>query len=247
MKNIRFLIVDDEPLAHELLENLLQSIPHFECIGHFYDAISVQYFLKRDTPDLIFLDVDMPGLNGLELLKSIDEKINVIIVTGHRKYAMKSFDPRVIDFLLKPVRVEKLKIALQKFIDKNKKQDYYDNIESKIKSHNESINYFFAKNDAGKFEKVLFSDIVMVTKDYNDLNLVIKDGSKLHTPYNLNCYQAILPEKEYVRVSKCSVVRKDCIINHTDSTCTLNVDNSKPIKITKRYIHEVNKQNKLVN
>ena len=247
MKNIRYLIVDDEPLPHELLENLLHPIPHFECIGHFYDAISAQYFLKKDTTDLIFLDIDMPGINGLELLKSIDEKINVIIVSAHRKYAMKSFDSRVIDFLLKPVRSKNLNIAIQKVIEKIKKQDYFDNIELKNKLLNDSVNYIFAENDAGKFEKVLFSDIVMVTRNYNDINIVIKDGSVLYTPNNLNFYQGILPEKEYVRANKSYVVRKDCIINYNESTSILNVFNSKPIKITKHYIQEIIKQLKLLN
>ena len=131
---------------------------------------------------------------------------------------------------------------MQKFIDKNIKQEYFENIESKIKLLNDSVNYIFAKNDTGKFEKILFSDIVMVTKDYNDINLVIKDGSVLHTPNNLNCYQGIFPEKDFVRANKSSIVRKDCIINYNESTFTLNVFNAEPIKITKHYIQEVNKQ-----
>lgn len=125
---MKTLIVDDERLARKELISLLASYPEIEIIGECANAEEALEAIKNEHPDLVFLDVQMPGMNGFELLKKLDDVPQVIFVTAFDEYAMKAFEVNAIDYLLKPVETHRLTEAIQKLIKNNE-------LESKIESH----------------------------------------------------------------------------------------------------------------
>lgn len=124
---MKTLIVDDERLARKELINLLSAHPEIEIIGECANADEAIAAIKEHNPDLVFLDVQMPGMNGFELLKKLDEVPQVIFVTAFDEYAMKAFEVNAIDYLLKPVESHRLTEAIQKLIKNN-------DLESKLES-----------------------------------------------------------------------------------------------------------------
>lgn len=124
---MKTLIVDDERLARKELINLLSSYPEIEIIGECANAEEALEAIKSNNPDLVFLDVQMPGMNGFELLKKLDDVPQVIFVTAFDEYAMKAFEVNAIDYLLKPVETHRLTEAIQKLLKNNE-------LENKIES-----------------------------------------------------------------------------------------------------------------
>lgn len=124
---MKTLIVDDERLARKELINLLSAHPEIEIIGECANADEAISAIKEHNPDLVFLDVQMPGMNGFELLKKLDEVPQIIFVTAFDEYAMKAFEVNAIDYLLKPVESHRLSESIQKLIKNN-------DLESKLES-----------------------------------------------------------------------------------------------------------------
>ncbi len=120
MKKTRCLIVDDEPLALDALAALIGKIPSLEIRGKCRDAVEALQILHRESVDLIFLDIHMPELTGLEMLRSMDNPPSVIFTTAYREYAVEAFELDVIDYLVKPVSLERLVKAVNRYYDRIK-------------------------------------------------------------------------------------------------------------------------------
>ena len=112
---VRCLIIDDEPIARRVLKNHLAKVEGFRVEGECSHALEGFSLLQRVAPDLLFLDIQMPQLNGLDFLRSLHRKPRVIIVSAHRDYALEGFELDVVDYLLKPVSFERFLKALDKF------------------------------------------------------------------------------------------------------------------------------------
>ena len=113
-QKLKALIVDDEPLAHKVILNFARDIPSLEIVGQAYLAIDALDFLKTNEVDLIFLDIQMPKLKGLDFLRILDKPPLVIITSAHQEYALESYDLDVCDYLLKPFRFDRFLKAVHK-------------------------------------------------------------------------------------------------------------------------------------
>jgi two-component system LytT family response regulator len=111
---LRAYLVDDEPLAIERLERLLASAEGLRIAGHAYDPVEALDFLNRESIDVLFLDIQMPGMNGFELLSRLNEQPFVIFTTAYDEYALRAFEVNSIDYLMKPIEPEQLARALKK-------------------------------------------------------------------------------------------------------------------------------------
>ena len=114
---IRCLIVDDEVLAQDVIEKYIESIPTLKLIGKCDHAMEAISFLHNNTVDLIFLDLNMPELNGLEMLRTLQNPPNVILTTAYSEYALESYEYGVVDYLLKPIKLERFIKAVNKVVD----------------------------------------------------------------------------------------------------------------------------------
>jgi len=116
MKKYNVLIVDDEPEARGLLAHYLENIPDCVLIGSCKNAVSAMQVISEHPVDLLLVDIHMPGLSGVELAKSIPRHIEVIFTTAHREYALEGFELMALDYLLKPISLDRFLKAIYKFI-----------------------------------------------------------------------------------------------------------------------------------
>lgn len=224
--NFKCLIVDDEPLAIKLIKNHLSHLDDFIIIGEARNALEALKILENNQVDLIFLDINMPKITGIELLKSLQNPPKVIIISAHKEYAIEGFDLDVVDYLLKPISfdrflkaVNKYKMAIQR-VDPEERNIPNNNIEGII-----SI------RDNKKIHNIRHEDILYIES--------LREYIKLHTQNNsimvkcaLSKIEENLPEEFFIRIHKSYIVA----INKVDLfTSTFVEINKKKIPIGRNF------------
>lgn len=132
------LIVDDEPLAQELMEEYVSKIPELELVGSCGNALEASSLLAKEKIDLLFLDINMPVIKGIDFFKNLVDKPHVIFTTAYREYALEGFEVSAVDYLLKPIVFERFFLAIQKFFKTVEKRGQ-NQIKEKKESENEDI------------------------------------------------------------------------------------------------------------
>lgn len=205
---MKCILIDDEPLARQGLQKSLSGISSVELLDSFSSAMDANDFLKDNAVDLIFLDIEMAALNGLEFARSLITKPLIIFITAYPQYALDSYEIDAIDYLVKPVRIERLLKSINKaenylkLLQKNNDEPEVASIEN---------DYVFIKSDR-RFVKIYFKEILYIEglKDY----VIIQTGSKkVLTAMNVKTIHAQLPQKNFTRVSKSFIVNTDHIIS----------------------------------
>lgn len=199
------IIVDDEPLAREAIELLVKEIPFLKLTGSFNNAASAAKFMEESLVDLIFLDIQMPGITGLEFAKTISKRTLIIFTTAYSEYALDSYEVDAIDYLIKPVDPTRFKKAVDKALSYHSLllQEEKENIESG------DDEYFFVKSER-KYFKVNFEDILFVEglKDYVILQL---NEQRIITHISLKAISELLPKRLFLRVNKSYIVNTEKI------------------------------------
>ncbi|MEO6454956.1 MAG: response regulator transcription factor [Ginsengibacter sp.] len=193
---IRCIAIDDEPLALDLLEDNISKVPFLQLVARCEDAIEAMKVMQEESIDLIFLDIQMPGLTGLQFIQSMAQKPMIILVTAYEKFALEGFNLDVTDYLVKPV-------ALDRFIKAcNKALEYYM-LKTKLSSN---IDYFFVNVDYSLL-KVVFADIMWIEglKDYIKIHL--RSSSKpIVTRMAMKSIEEVLPSSKFVRIHKSYII-----------------------------------------
>lgn len=200
------IIIDDEPLAREGMLLQLQDVPEVTVIGSFNGVKKAREFMEHAMVDLIFLDIQMPGITGLEFAATIPRNTLVIFTTAYSQYALQSYEVEAIDYLVKPVNKERLVKAIQKAAG-------YKNLLTGNNASMESIDAeFMLIKSERRFHKILFKDILYIEglKDYVVLYI---EENKIITAMNLKTIHGHLNPAMFARVSKSYLVN----INHIDS------------------------------
>ncbi|MWB95236.1 response regulator [Flavobacterium sp. GA093] len=207
------IIVDDEPLARKAIQKLVSQTENLEVIASFNGVEASREFLVKNTIDLIFLDIQMPGVNGIEFARTISKKTLVVFTTAFHEFASESYEVDAIDYLIKPVKLERFQKAVEK-AQTYCKLFHTDTIESNIE--NITDDYIFVRADRRMF-KVHFSDILFIEglKDYVVLYL---ENQKVITLMNIKTIHDLLPKSFFVRVSKSYIInvkKIDSVDNNT--------------------------------
>jgi DNA-binding LytR/AlgR family response regulator len=202
------IIVDDEPLARKAIQKLVYQTENLEVIASFNGADATSEFLKKNTVDLVFLDIQMPGVNGIEFARTIPKETLVIFTTAFHEFASESYEVDAIDYLIKPVKLERFQKAVEK-AQTYCKLFHTDPIDSNIE--NITDDYIFVRADRRMF-KVYFSDVLYIEglKDYVVLYL---ENQKVITLMNIKTIHDLLPKNFFVRVSKSYIIN----VNKIDS------------------------------
>ena len=195
------IIVDDEPLARQGLEMTVAGISSLELRGSFSNALAANDFLRKERIDLLFLDINMPELSGLDFLRSLAEAPLVIFTTAYPQYALESYELDAIDYLVKPIRIERFVKAVNKaahHLQLLKQEGEHNDVETI------GEDYVFIKADK-KFFKIYFKDILFIEglKDYVIIHTI---DNKIITSMNVKTIGAQLPESIFARVSKSYIV-----------------------------------------
>ncbi|GEC80062.1 LytR/AlgR family response regulator transcription factor [Flavobacterium aquatile] len=207
------IIVDDEPLAREAIQMLIEQTDNLNLIGSFNSPDAASQFLINNEVDLIFLDIQMPGINGIEFAKTIPKETFVIFTTAFSEFATDSYEVDAIDYLIKPVKLERF----QKGVDKA--QVYYKLFNADYANNNiENItdDYFFIKADR-KIVKIHFNDILFI-EGLKDYVVMHTENQKVITAMNIKTIHDQLPKNMFVRVSKSYIINAkkiDSVDNNT--------------------------------
>ncbi len=194
---MRCIIVDDEPLAHEILSDYILKIENLQLIANYTNPIEAFASIDKDQIELIFLDVQMPELTGIQFLKLLGNKCKVILTTAYTDYAYDGFEHNVIDYLLKPISFDRFSRAIQKI-------NSDDSDQKDLHQFDENKEQVFIKTEH-KIVRVNLSDILYVEglKDY--ISIYTKD-ERILTLMNMKKMEEILPSKRFMRVHKSYIV-----------------------------------------
>ena len=201
------MIVDDEPLAVKLLESFVAKTPELELLGSFTDSVEAINAIKEQQPNLLFLDIQMPDLNGMELAHMLPAATKVIFTTAFKEYAFESYEVSALDFLLKPIRYNKFLAAI------DKAKTFYAPRE---RVENTTI---FLKVD-GEYRQVALDKILYVSgmKDYVMFYL---EGERkaLITHLTMKAVEEMLPAQQFMRVHRSYIVALDKIRSVDRNDC----------------------------
>ncbi|PKB44418.1 LytTR family two component transcriptional regulator [Cellulophaga sp. RHA19] len=198
MKELQCIVVDDEPIARQILENYIETIPNLVVIASCKNALEALEVLHEKQVDLLFLDINMPKFSGLSLLKTIQQKPSVIITTAYPEYAIEGFELAVTDYLLKPFSLERFLQAVLKVQHKQPKTET-SNLAVNLNKVQTSV---FVKSDK-KIIKVNFDDILYI-EAYGNYIKIFADKMIL-TPQTLSSFLEKLPDS-FIRVHKSFII-----------------------------------------
>jgi DNA-binding LytR/AlgR family response regulator len=208
------IIVDDEPLARYEMRSLIAEISNIDILGEFSNAPSALDFLKDNDVDLIFLDIEMPMVTGLEFAEMLPKKSLIIFTTAYSQYALKSYELEAVDYLLKPIDPQRLEKAVEKAILYTELLSK-DTVKNTVESN--TADFLFIKADR-RFYKICFSDIKFI-EGLKDYVVIHTKQQKLITAMNLKTIHQKISGETFIRVSKSYVVN----MNYIDSFDNHNI------------------------
>jgi DNA-binding LytR/AlgR family response regulator len=204
---IRCLLVDDESPAIDLLKNHIKMLDNLETVASCYSAVEAFEVIKNEEIDLLFLDIEMPLLKGLDFLKTLQHPPKVIITTAYREYAIEGYDLNIIDYLLKPISFDRFVKAVDR---------YYERIQSSPSTlvESQSKDVFFYVNVNKKHIKIIFDEVLYIES--------LKDYVKIHTTHqklvvksNIGKIETQLPSTLFLRTHRSYIVAINKITAYT--------------------------------
>ena len=219
MRPITCIIVDDEPLAVRLLESYVDKTPDLQLVASFTDSITAINAVKAQKPDLLFLDIQMPNIDGMELAHSLPEETRVVFITAFKEYAFESYEVNALDFLLKPVRYNKFLSAVEKA------RKLY---QQTFAPQPQQPNTVFIRVD-GEWRNVPIDQITYVNgmKDYV-LFYLDNEPKALITHLTMKAVEEMLPKDRFLRIHRSYIIAVDKI---------QKVDRNDCVYIGKEIIH----------
>lgn len=203
---VKCLIIDDEPLAIKVVEKYISEVDDFESAGSCGNGLEALKFLTEHPIDLIFLDINMPKLSGMEFLETLKKPPLVVITTAYREYAVESYNYDVVDYLVKPIEFPRFCRMVQKVLDRLKITPVSVHPASEPEA---KLDHVFLKVNK-RMVKVFFKDILYVEslKDYVMVR-TINDDLIVH--HNLHSFNELLPEEGFMRIHRSYAVSLDKI------------------------------------
>lgn len=208
-KKVRCIVVDDEPLAIELLEGHIQQFAQLELVATCWNAIDAFEIVKNTTVDVIFLDIQMPGLSGIQFVKSLQNPPAIIFTTAYREYAVESYELDVIDYLLKPITMDRFFKSITKYFDKvgNPIIQKETSLATKIEDEHMYV------NTNRKYVKIVFKEVLYVEsiKDYVRIHL---EKESISTKDKISVFEQKVPSY-FMRTHRSYMVNTHKITSYT--------------------------------
>lgn len=194
---IRCIIIEDEPLAHEILETHINQIPQLNLLAKCYNALEAFNILHTNTVDLMFVDIKMPDINGIDFIRSLKHPPQVIFTTAYSEYAITGFELSAIDYLLKPITFERFEKSINKVL---KIQSY---------EHPPEKNYTYFKV-SGKLIKV-FHDELLYAQSVKDYILIHTNTGNFLTHMTMKHLVDLLPDENFARIHRSYLINTNAI------------------------------------
>lgn len=237
---MKVLIVDDEPIAQQILESFSRKVPYLEVVATCDNAIAALQAIQELQPDLIFLDIQMPEMSGLEMLRMLNQrKIITILTTAFHEHALESYELDVMDYLLKPIAFDRFLKAVTKANEFYKLRNASNETAMAKRPSGETKTYVWAKEGRKKVQ-ICIEDIVMVQamKDY--MELLLPTG-KVIVNVTMAKMEEYLPAPFFLRINRSCIIRKNAIRSIQDMHIETILPLAKRIPIGPTYWEEVKK------
>jgi len=217
------VIIDDEPLAINVIQNYLSQIKDVKIEATFNNAIEGLEFLRKTPVDVLFLDINMPILDGFELLETLEDKPKIIITTAHQEYAVKSYEIDVLDYLVKPISFPRFLKAIEKV--------------KKVKFINTQpeTEHLFVKIDKKKMKKIYLKDILVI-ESLKDYIKIITTSGKFIVHQTLSSFTQNLPANKFIRIHRSYTISIDKV--DTVEGNSIEINGTRYV-IGRSYINEV--------
>ncbi|MCA1761299.1 MAG: response regulator transcription factor, partial [Bacteroidales bacterium] len=196
------LIVDDEPLARELMRNHIQKLDNFEIVAECSDAMKALDALRNHKVDLMFMDIQMPQITGIEFLKTLKHPPQVIITTAYREYALEGFELDVVDYLLKPITFERFLKAVNKYFQVS--SDSFGSVENYSPVNNNEEAYIYVKENK-KVLKLHLKDILYI-EGLSEYVKIHTSEKRIVTKTSMTSMEEKLPDNDFMRIHKSYIV-----------------------------------------
>ncbi len=229
-ENIRCIIVDDEPVARDILKRHLAKIDTIEVVASCKNAIEAFTVINNERIDLIFLDIKMPEISGLSFAKSINKNVKIIFTTAYRDYAVDGFDLQAVDYLLKPVSFDRLLQSIQKYANENNSV----RTEKVEEAMMEQQDFIFVRSDR-RMIRIDFVEILYIESLSDYIKIFLKDKLVV-TREAISSIEARLPHKDFIRVHRSFIISKAHIVSFTNEFVEIG---DEEIPISRSYKQEV--------
>ena len=229
---VKCIVIDDQKDAIELQTHHIENSTELELIESFTNPLKALTFLESNSVDLIFIDVQMPNLNGIEFIETMRDKYgnklpHFILTTGFHEYALNGFEQGVADYLLKPIGSKRFKIAMDRFFSRNQQHEAPQSVETRN-------DYFFADSN-GKKQKVNFKSVAYFESAGNYVIIHGDNNLKAVIYTSMNGMQEIVPADNFIRVHKSYIISIDHILAIKGNELIMNKSGSEiliPIGVT---------------
>jgi DNA-binding LytR/AlgR family response regulator len=215
MEKINCIIVEDEPLAAEVLQDYIRQVPFLELKATCPDAIYAMEVLQKENVDAIFLDIHLPKLKGLDLIKALKTPPKIIITSAYRDYAIEGFELNVTDYLVKPVNFNRFLMAVNKLGQRSSGEV----ISHPVASPNERAHLFFNVNK--KKIKVFLDEILYIESKKEYISITTRNRSLL-TKFQLGEIEEMLTKNNFLRVHRSFIIARDKIDAFTATDVEIN-------------------------
>lgn len=236
---IRCIAIDDEPLALRQVKNYIERIEKLDLVALCSNAIEAKELLKTEQVDLLFVDINMPDINGIDFVRGLTDPPLVIFTTAYSEYALEGFRLNAVDYLLKPFSFDDFSRAAEKACSlrelhrmRDERAASVSTIES-IDEASDNNDYISIKSDY-KVNLVRYNDIIYIESVGEYIRLHLKDGSKLTTLFRLKNMETELPQKNFMRVHRSYIVNIDYVSSFARGKIYLSNGDYVPISINYR-------------
>ena len=227
---IRVIIVDDDELCVSVIEDIISQLDDFICIETFQNALDAYNYLEANDVDVVFLDVEMPKMGGIELLKSLKKSPMVVMITSHEEFALESYEYNVTDFLKKPAEWSRFLKTIEKI-----RKEFLDLAAQLLESSDQE--HVFIKTDS-KLVQLNLSQVLWVEALGNYIR-VHTEEDKYTVLSTIKEIEAKLPPKDFIRVQRSFIIRVDKVKAIEDNYIIIK---DKEIHIGKSYKEDFNKR-----
>ena len=233
-KKIRCLVIDDEPPAQTVLRKYIEQVSSLELTGACDSAVAAISFLQTHVVDLLFLDIQMPGLLGTKFIRTLDNPPKVIFTTAYRKFAVEGFELNAVDYLLKPISFDRFIMAINRVLQLNLQSVNDNNAIRDIKPDNNHP-FLYVRADR-KMVKILFEDILYI-ESLKDYLKIVTVNKTIITRQSISSLEEMLPKENFLRIHRSFIIA----ISKIDSYNGETIDIAKnELPIGRLFKHDVN-------
>ena len=225
---LRCIVIDDEPIGNQLIVGFVETIPFLNLCGSFEDPVEALSYLQSHEVDIVFSDIQMPKISGLELIRSLDKQPLIIFITAHRDFALDGFEDGVVDYLVKPVSYNRFVKAANRAKDRLQISSNY----LKLEPPTDRIDRIFVKAN-GKLIKIILNEIIYL-EALGDYIKIVSTSESFTTLTTLKSMEEILNPPEFLRVQRSFIVKITAVKSVSGNVIELNSGKSITIASTKK-------------